>query len=250
MSVMIRDYRQMEPAERRAIEQKIRKQFFKPFAEVRKPSDAAGLLFAVAGFAVLGVLVGTVALTLVYLVSRILPGVPLMADMTRPAVVRTIMVVSGALGALGIPAWLWSRYRKTRTDRDERLKADLTDGRVEVLRVEATQAARCPSMEYSGKAPKAFFLQVGKSEAMFLQGSYLSGALRSKKFPNSDFEIIRGTQSGEALGIRCLGSPLPLEKHDYAGITDEEFYFPRDGEIVSARLETLPESLRKLKRPI
>jgi len=246
--MLSRDYRRMEPEQRRAIERKLGKRFFKPLAQVRNPGDALRLLFILAGFAVLGWLAGVLILTLLYLISLVLPDLAALRAVTRPANVRLIMVISAVFGAVGMPMWVWNRYRKAESGRAGEIEADLADGRVEVLTVHATGAARCEPMEYLGEEPQAFFIQVDASEVLFLQGGYLNKALRAKTFPNSEFEVIRAVKSGMALEIRCHGKSMPLVEHDYSDITEEEFYFPRDGEVLSATLETIPESLRQLKR--
>jgi hypothetical protein len=102
-------------------------------------------------------------------------------------------------------------------------------------------------MEQLGEEAKAFFLQVGASEVLFLQGGYLDKALRAGTFPNGEFDVIRGAKSGVALEIRCHGNPLPLIAHDYSDITEEECHFPSDGEVLAATLETMPARLRQLK---
>jgi hypothetical protein len=177
----------------------------------------------------------------------VLPDATVPAAVTRPAGVQLTMIVSAALGMLGIPLWLLDRRRRAARGRAGELEADLGDGRVEVVTVHATGAARCEPMEYLGEDPKAFFLQVGASEVLFLQGTYLDKALRAGTFPNSEFEVIRGVKSGVALEICCRGKPLPLIAQDYSEITEEECYFPRDGEVLAATIETIPASLRQLK---
>ena len=246
--MLSRNYSPMEQAQRQALERKRGKRFFKPLARVRTPGEAVGLFFVLAGFAALGWLAGVLILVLFYLISLILPEATALAAVTRPANVQLIMIVSAALGMLGIPLWLLDRHRRAARDRAGGLEADLADGRVEVVTVHATGAARCEPMEYLGEEPKAFFVQVDASEVLFLQGGYLDQALRAGTFPNSEFDVIRGAKSGVALEIRCHGKPLPLIAHDYADITEEEFYFPGDGEVLAATLESIPASLRQLKK--
>jgi hypothetical protein len=177
----------------------------------------------------------------------VLPDATAPAAVMRPAAVQLTMITSAALGMLGIPLWLHERRRSAARGRVGELEADLADGRVEVVTVQATGAARCEPMEQLGEEPKAFFLQVGASEVLFLQGGYLDKALRAGTFPNSKFDVIRGAKSGVALEIRCHGNPLPLIAHDYSDITEEEYHFPNDGEVLAATLETMPASLRQLK---
>jgi hypothetical protein len=210
----------MEPAQRQALERKRGKRIDKPLFQIRKPGDAVGVFFMLAGFAALGWLVGVLILLLFYLLSLVLPDAAAPAAFTRPAAVQLTMIVSAALGMLGIPLWLHERRRR---------------------------AARCEPMEQLGEEAKAFFLQVGPSEVLFLQGGYLDKALRAGTFPNSEFDVIRGAKSGVALEIRCHGKPLPLIAHDYSDITEEECRFPSDGEVLAATLETIPASLRQLK---
>ena len=246
--MLSRKYSPMEPVQRQALEHKRGKRFYKPLFQIRKPGDAVGLIFILAGFAALGWLSGVLIFLLVYLLSLVLPDATAPAAVTRPAGVQLTMIVSAALGMLGIPLWLFYRHRRAARGRAGELEADLGDGRVEVVTVHATGAARCKPMEYLGEDPKAFFLQIGASEVLFLQGTYLDKALRAGIFPNSEFEVIRGAKSGVALEICCLGKPLPLIAHNYSEITEEEFYFPRDGEVLAATLETIPASLKQLKK--
>ena len=101
--MLSRNYSPMEQAQRQALERKRGKRFFKPLARVRTPGDAVGLFFILAGFAALGWLAGVLILTLLYFLSLILPDTTALAAVTRPANVQLIMVVSAALGMLGIP---------------------------------------------------------------------------------------------------------------------------------------------------
>lgn len=242
-----RRYSPMEPAQRQALERKRGKRIYKPLFQIRKPGDAVGVFFMLAGFAALGWLAGVLILLLFYLLSLVLPDATAPAAFTRPAAVQLTMIVSAALGMLGIPLWLHERRRRAARGKAGELEADLADGRVEVVTVQATGAARCEPMEHEGEEPKAFFLQVGPSEVLFLQGGYLDKALRAGTFPNSEFDVIRGAKSGVALEIRCHGNPLPLIAHDYSDITEEECRFPSDGEVLAATLETIPARLRQLK---
>ena len=243
-----RKYSPMEPAQRQALERERSKRFYKPLFQIRKPGDAVGVFFMLAGCAALGWLAGVVILLLFYLLSLVLPDASAPDALTRPASVQLTMIASAALGMLGIPLWLHDRRRRAAHGRAGELEADLADGRVEVVTVQATGAARCEPMEHEGEEPKAFFLQVGASEVLFLQGGYLDKALRAGTFPNSEFDVIRGAKSGMALEIRCHGKPLPLIAHDYSDITEEECRFPSDGEVLAATLETIPASLRQSKK--
>ena len=244
--MLSRNYSPMEPEHRRAIEKNIGKRFYKPMLQIRTAGDAIGAFFLLAGFAILGVFAGVIVILILMFIFWLFPGATALNAFAE-ANALTIISSSAVLGAFGIP--LWMRYGQLRTERARagRFQADLADGRVEVVAVQASAAARCEAMEGPGDEPKAFFMQIGAAEVLFLQGDYLEQALRAKKFPNSEFEVIRGAKSGMGLAIRCLGKPLALAKHDYSDITDEEFYYPSDGEVLSATLETLPESLRRLR---
>ena len=110
--MLSRNYSPMEQVQRQALERKRGKRFFKPLARVRTPGDAVGLFFVLAGFAALGWLAGVLILVLFYLLSLILPEATALTAVTRPANVQLIMIVSAALGMLGIPLWLLDRHRR------------------------------------------------------------------------------------------------------------------------------------------
>lgn len=244
--MLSRKYSPMEPAHRQALEHKHGQRFFKPLFQIRKAGDAVGLFLILAGFAAVGWLAGLLILLVFYLLSLVFPEATGLAAVTRPAGVQFTMIVSAALGMLGIPLWLFDRQRRAARGRAVALEADLGAGRVEIVTVHATGAARCKPMEYLGEEPNAFFVQVGASDVLFLQGRYLDKALRAGNFPNSEFEVIRGAKSGLAVEICCHGTPLPLITHDYSKITQESCYFPKDGEVLAATLETLIPNLRQL----
>jgi hypothetical protein len=149
--MLSRKYSPMEPVQRQALEHKRGKRFYKPLFQIRKPGDAVGLIFILAGFAALGWLSGVLIFLLFYLLSLVLPDATAPAAITRPAGVQLTMIVSAALGMLGIPLWLFYRHRRAARGRAGELEADLGDGRVEVVTVHATSAARCKPMEYLGE---------------------------------------------------------------------------------------------------
>ena len=68
-----RRYSPMEPAQRQALERKRGKRIYKPLFQIRKPGDAVGVFFMLAGFAALGWLAGVLILLLFYLLSLVLP---------------------------------------------------------------------------------------------------------------------------------------------------------------------------------
>ena len=107
-----RKYSPMEPAQRQALERERSKRFYKPLFQIRKPGDAVGVFFMLAGCAALGWLAGVVILLLFYLLSLVLPAVSATDALTRPASVQLTMIASAALGMLGIPLWLHDRRRR------------------------------------------------------------------------------------------------------------------------------------------
>ena len=67
--MLSRKYSPMEPVQRQALEHKRGKRFYKPLFQIRKPGDAVGLIFILAGFAALGWLSGVLIFLLLYLLS-------------------------------------------------------------------------------------------------------------------------------------------------------------------------------------
>ena len=129
---------------------------------------------------------------------------------------------------------------------------DLEEGKVEVLYVRAKDAAEVEEVEDLGLN---FFLDIGDSQLLFLSGQYLyelasdigeNEVKRRWKFPNQQFEIIRAPRSRRLLGVACHGEPLRPSRTYRIPKEETRFFDLDDGQVLSGKLSTLQEDLKKL----
>lgn len=113
---------------------------------------------------------------------------------------------------------------------------DLASGVAEVTRFHATEAIRVQDFENEGGC---YFLHLEDGQTLFLQGQYLCDMEEAKKFPCSEFEVVRGLKSCAILDLVCCGSYFPSQKTIAPFRQSELKKIPRDGDIVAIPWEKI-----------
>ncbi len=113
---------------------------------------------------------------------------------------------------------------------------DLAGGVAEVTRVHATKAIRVEELEDEGGG---YFLHLKDGRTLFLRGQYLFDLETNKKFPCSEFEVVRGPKSGAILNLVCCGSYLPSQKIIASFRQPDLQAVPRDGDIIEVPWEKI-----------
>ncbi len=133
-------------------------------------------------------------------------------------------------------------------DQREAIARALSEGEVEVASFEATGAVRLE--DPSEPDCPGFLLQIAEEQILFVQESpfrwtFLRQITGQRRFPCTDFDLVRTPDLGLTLAIHPQGPPLPSART--RAIVSEAEYRPRDGEILSGRLESLDRHLRQWK---
>jgi len=113
---------------------------------------------------------------------------------------------------------------------------DLARGVAEVTRFRAADAVRVKASENEGSG---YFLHLEDGRTLFLQGRYLCDLEEDKKFPCSEFDVVRGLKSGAILDLVCSGFYFPSQKTISLFGQPELKEFPSDGDIVAIPWETI-----------
>lgn len=112
---------------------------------------------------------------------------------------------------------------------------DLAGGVAEVTRFHATKAIRVESEDEGG----GYFLHLKDGHTLFLRGQYLFDLEANKKFPCSEFEVVRGPKSGAILNLVCCGSYFPSQKIIASFRQPDLKAVPTDGDIVAVPWEKI-----------
>jgi len=113
---------------------------------------------------------------------------------------------------------------------------DLTGGVAEVTRFRATSAIRVKDSE---DEDSGYFLHLEDGRTLFLRGRYLYDLEEAKKFPCSEFDLVRGLKSGAILDLVCSGSYLPSQKTTIPFAQLQLKEIPTDGDIVAIPWEKI-----------
>jgi hypothetical protein len=117
---------------------------------------------------------------------------------------------------------------------------DLAGGVAEVTRFHATRSIRVDELEDQGGG---YFLHLKDGRNLFLQGQYLYDLEERRKVPCSEFEVVRGPQSGTILKLVCCGSYFPSQKIITTFRKPDLKAVPTDGGIVEIPWEKIDRML-------
>ena len=133
---------------------------------------------------------------------------------------------------------IWKvRLRRGEASSNKEYCADLEGGETELLEVDVHGVVKLEEFEDEGSG---YFLDVGDSRILFLQGQYLYDLEEEKRFPNRKFDLRRAPNSKLVFDLKCRGEPLfPLRTLDPEKV---EVAVPPDGTVFEGLLEEITES--------
>jgi hypothetical protein len=113
---------------------------------------------------------------------------------------------------------------------------DLAGGVAEVTRFHATKAVRFEALE---DQDGAYFLHLENGRTLVLRGQHLFDLEKNKRFPCSEFEVIRGPKSGAILSLVCCGTYFPSQKMITPFRQTDFKAVPMDGDVVTVPWEKI-----------
>ncbi|WP_225000415.1 hypothetical protein [Cesiribacter sp. SM1] len=153
-----------------------------------------------------------------------------------PPDVELPIVIVLAMAAVGLTIYFMNRMGELTHNRQ--IEQDIRTGEAEVIKVRTDYVLKRKEYEDLGSG---FYLKIDDRRTLYLQGQYLDELQYSKKFPNTDFEIIRSKKNKELLDIKPNGEYLkPARK--LKPFTKEQFEsgnIHEDGEILHLPIEEI-----------
>ena len=116
---------------------------------------------------------------------------------------------------------------------------DLKQGQMEIVRYQAKAAVALEEFEDEGYG---FFIDIGDSKLLFLQGQYLDEPVSEGKFPSRSFDLVRAPVSHVIFDITCAGEPFTASR-TLKPLTGSAYRWLEDQHIFPGTLETLNEKL-------
>jgi len=129
---------------------------------------------------------------------------------------------------------------KRRADNVRRHNQSIPD-RVEVIQVKTTRAVKRKDFDDFGVA---FYIDVtheGKQKTLFLWGQYLDELEYRRRFPNSEFEIVRVAHSEEFITFKPLGRRFKAERvlPAFDKQTLETGAYPVNGQLIDMPIDAI-----------
>jgi hypothetical protein len=117
---------------------------------------------------------------------------------TIPLVIISIVVVGYWMNKNGELNW------------NKTVENEIKNGKAQVLKIKTEKVIKRKDPEDFGSG---FYLKIDENKTIFLQGQYLDELQYSRKFPNTDFEIVRTKLSfNELIDINSFGKYLKPER--------------------------------------
>ena len=120
-------------------------------------------------------------------------------------------------------------------------KRPLREVKAELVRVKTSRAVKREDPEDFGVAFYLDVTQDGKRKTLFLWGQYLDELEYEQQFPNTEFVLIRRSDTKELIDIELKGTYFPPER-TVPPFPDEiwkQGSFPSDGEIQDLKIEEI-----------
>ena len=122
---------------------------------------------------------------------------------------------------------------------NRKVENEIKNGKAQVLKIETEKVFKRKETFDLGSG---FYIKISRNETLFLQGQYFDELQYSRKFPNTEFEIIKTNLTlNELISINSLGKYLKPEKKLKA-FTKEEYennkvYY--DGELLNIPIDEI-----------
>ncbi len=123
-------------------------------------------------------------------------------------------------------------------DWNKKIESELREGEAEVIRIKTDRVVKRKDPEDFGSG---FYIKLDEKSTLYLEGQYLDELQYSRKFPNTEFEIIRTKWHNEFLEINSLGKYLKPERK-LEPFTKEEYKTgnrPHDGDIIELPIDKI-----------
>ena len=103
---------------------------------------------------------------------------------------------------------------------NKKVDNEIKNGKAQILKIQTDKVYK---RKESFDLGSGFYLKISENETLFLQGQYLNELEYSRKFPNSEFEVVSTALTlNELIGITPLGEYLNPEK-ELKAFTKEQF---------------------------
>ncbi len=139
--------------------------------------------------------------------------------------------------SIGIVVY-WMR-KNGEIDWNKKVDNEIKNGKAQVLKIKTDKVYKRKETFDLGSG---FYLKISENETLFLQGQYFDELQYSRKFPNTEFEIVRTELTfNELIDIKPLGEYLKPEKKLKA-FTKEQFENNEvhyDGDLLKIPIEQI-----------
>jgi cell division protein FtsB len=122
---------------------------------------------------------------------------------------------------------------------NKKIENEIKNGKAQILKIETDKVFKRKETYDLGSG---FYIKISDNQTLFLQGQYFDQLQYSRKFPNTDFEIVRTNLNfNELIDIKSFGKYLKPEKKLNA-FTKEQFERNEvhyDGDILNIPIEQI-----------
>jgi len=134
---------------------------------------------------------------------------------------------------------LYWMHRNGELKWNKTIENEIKYGKAQVLKIKTNRVLKRKDPEDFGSG---FYLRIDENRTLFLQGQYFDELQYSRKFPNTDFEIVRTKLNfNELIDINAFGEYLKPERKLKA-FTKEQYRngnFHCDGDIVEISIDEI-----------
>ncbi len=152
---------------------------------------------------------------------------------------KTELPIVIILQIIAIIAVLIIMKRMGEIDWNKKVDNEIKNGKAQVLKIKTDKVYKRKETFDLGSG---FYLKISENETLFLQDQYFDELQYSRKFPNTEFEIVRTELTfNELIDIKPLGEYLKPEKKLKA-FTKEEFENNEvhyDGDLLKIPIEQI-----------
>lgn len=152
-----------------------------------------------------------------------------------PSIELPILIV---LELIAISLVLYWMNKSGELDWNRNIEKEIKSGQAEVISIKTETVVKRKDPKDFGSG---FYLKIDDSKTLYLQGQYYDELQYSRKFPNSDFSIVRSKQTGEMIDIKAKGKYLkPIRKIE--PFTNEQYktgMIHYDGEILEIAIDEI-----------
>ena len=114
------------------------------------------------------------------------------------------------LELIAISLVLFLMKKSGELDWNRNIEKEIKSGQAEIITIKTDTVVKRKDPEDFGSG---YYLKISDSKTLYLQGQYYDELQYSRKFPNTDFIMIRSKRTGELIDIKSEGKYLkPIRK--------------------------------------